>query len=132
MNKKHVIAIIGIIVMVSFFIIGASAIMSTSSQPLKEDTKALPKGDTVIVKMTMVGSTYKFEPASVNLGDKITIVADMNKISGCFRTVVIPSMAIRKYLSDSDNKIIFTAKKAGEFPVTCAMGMGSGKLIVKG
>lgn len=134
MNKKHVIAIVGIIAMISFFVISASAIMASKNTiektPIEQNVQSTESGK-VTVKMSMTGNIYKFSPASVNVGDEVTIVADMNTISGCFKNFVMPGYSIRKYLSQNDNKITFIANKAGSFPVTCAMGMGTGKLIVK-
>ncbi|MBI4895052.1 MAG: cupredoxin domain-containing protein [Candidatus Aenigmarchaeota archaeon] len=138
MDRKNMVAILGIVVIVSFFIVAASAIISapknTTELPIinqdKQPIKTSENGN-ITVKMSMTGNIYKFTPTSVNVGDEVTIVADMNTISGCYRSFLIPSLSLRKYLSNDDNKIVFTANKAGEFPVTCSMGMGTGKLIVR-
>ena len=64
-------------------------------------------------------------------GVPVRIVADMNTLRGCSRTVVFPEFGIRKTLSAGDNIIEFTPTKSGTFDFTCGMGMYRGKFIVE-
>jgi len=133
MEKKHIIASIGLVAIVSFFIIAANAAFVSDTPSITGNVvqKAVATGKQVDVKMTMSGGTYIFDPASVNVGDSVRIIADTSKIRGCYSTVVIPDLGVRESVTASDNTIEFVASKAGTFQVTCGMGMADGQFVVK-
>ena len=60
----------------------------------------------------------------------VRITADVNRLQGCFRSLLIQEFKVRKSFPERDNTIEFIPNKAGDFPFSCAMGMGTGTLRV--
>lgn len=128
MNKTHLISIIGILIIISFFAFATYNIITPEKTIINQQ---ISSGKEVTIKMTMSEGNYQFEPKEVTLGDKVKIAADMSKIGGCYSTVVIPELNVKKSLSKSDNVMEFIATKSGALEFTCGMGMAGGRLIVK-
>src|SRR3989339_1930213 len=83
-------------------------------------------GNVQIVKLKTEGSGYVLEPSTFKKGVPVRIEADMSKMLGCSRTVVISAFNVRKTVSNSDNIIKFTPDKAGTFNIACSMNMYRG------
>ena len=83
------------------------------------------------VALSVQGSTYYPNPIRVKKGIPVRLVADMSKVPGCSRSVVIPEFGIRKVLSAGDNTIEFTPEKSGTFQFSCSMGMYLGTIVVE-
>jgi plastocyanin domain-containing protein len=88
-------------------------------------------GDVQVVQMTMQNGDYQLSPARVKVDTPVKIVADMNVVKGCYTTVVIPDLGVRKTLTAAGNTIEFTPTKAGTFRMTCGMNMAGGQIIVE-
>ncbi|MEK6928311.1 MAG: cupredoxin domain-containing protein, partial [Nanoarchaeota archaeon] len=86
--------------------------------------------DVQIVKLSVQGSNYVLEPSTVKKGIPVRIEADMSKMPGCSKAVVMSSLGVRKSFSSSDNSVEFTPDKAGTFNIACSMNMYQGKLTV--
>ena len=76
---------------------------------------------------------FNYEPAVIKLksGMQAKIVADTDRLQGCFRSISIPDLGLQKSFDENDNTLEFTPQKTGTFAFGCAMGMGSGTLIVE-
>ena len=132
MQKKYIVAILGITVIALFFAISVFALAGKSNVQIEDkSTGNVAAGKDVTVKLTMSGYNYVFEPASVNVGDTVKLVADMTKIRGCFSTFVIPDLGIKKTFTSGSNEYTFVASKPGTFRTTCGMGMAGGQFVVK-
>lgn len=83
------------------------------------------------IQLYVQGSTYYPNPIRVKKGIPVRIVADMGRIPGCSRSIVIPDFGIRKVLSTGDNTIEFTPDKSGTFSFSCSMGMYRGTIVVE-
>jgi len=130
MERKHTMAFVGLVAMIVFFVVTAG-IAFTGSTDTSNYQNVAPTGRQVSVKMSMSNGVYQFDPAFVNAGDTVKITADMSNIRGCYTSVVIPDMGIRKQLTSSDNTFEFVASMPGTFSVTCSMGMARGNFVVK-
>lgn len=74
---------------------------------------------------------YNPDIIKVKVGMPVQIVADMERLQGCFRSILIPDLGINENLNENDNILEFTPEKKGTFNFGCAMGMGNGKLVVE-
>ena len=74
-----------------------------------------------------------YEPSEIRLKNNIPvkIIADTNRLTGCYRSFNIPGLGLSKYFNEKDNILEFTPEKTGVFKFTCSMGMAGGKLIVE-
>ena len=81
--------------------------------------------------LSISNGNYQPNPITVNKGDTVRLVADLNSVRGCYRTVFIPKFNVRKTVSESDRAIEFVASVAGTFRITCGMGMAGGLIAVK-
>lgn len=86
-------------------------------------------GDVQIVKLSMKGWQYQFDPPQMQAGRPVRLVAD-NTLTGCMRDIVIPAFGIKKYLTGTDNTIEFTPATAGSYNIACSMNMGRGTIVV--
>jgi copper chaperone CopZ len=84
-----------------------------------------------VVQLSVQGRDYYPNPIVVKKGIPVQLVADMNSMPGCSRSVVIPEFGISKVLSASDNVIDFTPDKSGTFQFSCSMGMYLGQIVVQ-
>lgn len=84
-----------------------------------------------IVKMYTSGPNYVFEPSVVKKGIPVRLVADMNKMYGCSRSVVSSSLGIKKVFTESSNTVEFLPEESGEFLIACSMNMYRGFLTVE-
>ncbi len=115
---------LGIIVGVIFFAIAYESPI-TGKVTATGDAKEVQ-----IVKLSVSGSQYILEPSTVKKGTKVRLEADISKIPGCAKSIVIPAFNIRKSLSSNDQTIEFTPDKAGTFNLACTMNMYHGTLTV--
>src|SRR4030042_6853063 len=124
---KNIIAFISLVIIIlaaTIFMIGGSGNNSLTGS-------IIDSGDNVqIVKLSVEGGKYIMNPSEVKKGIPVRIEADMSKMSGCSKSIIISSFNIRKTLTSEDNKIEFTPDKAGTFNIACSMNMYRGTFIV--
>lgn len=135
-KKSRIFAAIGAVVIISFFIFAANAMLANpgsvpvTGNAVKQTPAQIDEGKQV-VKITMQGSTYQPDPVVVKQGVPVVFEVDTNSVKGCYRGIQIPAFDVKKIVSEGDNKIEFTPEKAGTFAFTCYMGMGRGQLVVQ-
>ena len=83
-----------------------------------------------IVKLHVEGGKYILEPDTVKTGFPVRIEADISRMPGCSKSIVMPGFNIRKVVNENDKFIEFTPEKAGTFNIACSMNMYKGTLIV--
>lgn len=84
-----------------------------------------------IVKVSVVGGTYVFDPKVLKKDVQVKLIFDMNTVDGCARSIVIPAFNIRKYVDEKDNAITFTPTKTGTYNIACSMNMYRGTFSVE-
>lgn len=106
-------------------------------QKLAEQKNAAPvsaeiKDGKQEITMKVFSDTY--EPSVIKLKKGIPIRFNIKSIDnfGCGRTLVMPSIKVYKELPENGEVILEAMPdKVGEGPITCSMGMFSGKVIVE-
>jgi heme/copper-type cytochrome/quinol oxidase subunit 2 len=83
------------------------------------------------VQVSMQGWQYQPNPIRLKVGVPARLVVDLSTVTGCMRSIQIPSLGVAKYVSQGDNVIEFTPSKAGTFRMQCSMGMGRGVVVVE-
>jgi sulfite exporter TauE/SafE/copper chaperone CopZ len=85
--------------------------------------------DIQVIKMDV---DWTFKPTRFTVKKGVPVRWEINgiNVSGCSSEVVIPSLNIRKKLSEGLNIIEFTPKKDGTIPFSCGMGMITGSITV--
>lgn len=114
-----VLTIILIVVAGIFLIRGENATTSTVS------------GNVQIVKLSVEGGRYVLSPAEFKKDIPVRIEADISKMPGCSKSIVISAFGVRKIVSQADNIIEFTPTKTGTFNIACSMNMYRGAFTVK-
>jgi copper chaperone CopZ len=84
-----------------------------------------------VVQLSVQGSNYYPNPIRVKTGIPVQLVADINNMPGCSKSIVIPEFGVRKVVSTSDNVIEFTPDKSGTFNFSCSMNMFRGQIVVE-
>jgi len=84
------------------------------------------QGNVQIVKLHVQGSNYVLEPSSVKVGIPVRLEADISRMPGCSKDVVISAFGVRKYFSQNDNIVEFTPDKTGKIYIACSMNMYTG------
>jgi copper chaperone CopZ len=84
-----------------------------------------------MVQLSVQGSNYYPNPIRVKRGIPVQLVADINDMPGCSKSIVIPEFGVKKIVSATDNVIEFTPDKSGTFNFSCSMNMYRGQIIVE-
>ena len=87
-------------------------------------------GDAQIVKLSVQGANYVLSPSEFKKDVPVRIEADISKMPGCSKSIVISAFNIRKTISSEDNIIEFTPTKTGTFNIACSMNMYRGVFTV--
>ncbi|HIH37771.1 cupredoxin domain-containing protein [Candidatus Woesearchaeota archaeon] len=126
--------VIGAIVIV--LLVGI-ATMTTYTSAVKQKDVAQPLLKTApapngMQEVTLSYSKYGYvmTPSTLQPGVPVRMTVDTNTVTGCMRSVTIPSFGVRKSVSPGDNIIEFIPDKSGTFQVVCSMGMGRGSFTV--
>lgn len=118
----------------------ATVLSEASNQNYADDNGSIEKSSGNIsavtngiqtVQLSVQGSNYYPYPIRVKKGVPVQLVADMNNMPGCSRSIVIPEFGVRKIVSADDNVIEFTPDKSGTFKFSCSMGMYLGQMVVE-
>jgi len=139
MNAKQLGAAIGLGILVSIIFVSIGLAFSSGSLGQTGLASNSPVVSPAVVAtgpvkefaLSISGGVYQPNPITVNKGDTVRLVADVNSIRGCYSTVVISKFGVRKTVKAGDNIIEFVASEAGTFQVTCGMGMAGGSIVVK-
>lgn len=115
---------------VVLLVIGGFFLFSEEGGNITGATVYGDNGNVQVVKMHVEGPQYVFEPSSVKKGIPVKIEADMSKMPGCSKSVIISEFNARKVFNNNDNTMVFTPDKAGTFYVACSMNMYKGQLTV--
>ena len=83
-----------------------------------------------VVDLSWGKFNYNPETITVAAGKPVRIVANLERLQGCFRSFVIRDLGISTYFSASKNFVEFTPTEKGSYRFSCAMGMGKGTLII--
>ena len=97
--------------------------------------RALPNADegdneVQVVKLSVNGGNYVLEPSELKKDVRVRLEADMSRMPGCSRTVVIPAFGISKTFTSSSSFVEFVADKSGTFNIACSMNMYRGTFVV--
>jgi len=83
-----------------------------------------------VVKLSVNNGQYVLAPSSVKKDTPVKLEADISKMPGCSKSVVISEFNVRKTFTSKDNSVEFTPNKAGTFYITCSMNMYKGTFNV--
>lgn len=128
--QKNTLYLLGTVLII---LIGAVFLFSNSGNavsPLTGNVIGNNNGEVQTVKLSVVGSNYVLEPSEIKKGTPVRIEADMAKMPGCSKSVVISGFGVSKTLTSNDNVIEFTPDKAGTFNIACSMNMYKGTFTV--
>jgi uncharacterized protein len=84
------------------------------------------------VSLSMSGWQYIVEPSTLVAGRPVRMTVDLDTVTGCMRSIVIPTLGVRQTVQPGDNVIEFTPLTTGTIRMTCSMGMGQGSFEVVG
>ena len=83
-----------------------------------------------VIKIHVEGSQYVLEPNTVKVGIPVRLEADIPKMPGCSKSLVIPGFNVKEVVNENDNSVEFIPDKAGTFNIACSMNMYKGTLTV--
>ncbi|MEK6840645.1 MAG: cupredoxin domain-containing protein [Nanoarchaeota archaeon] len=87
-------------------------------------------GNAQIVKLSVEGGRYVLSPSEFKKDIPVRIEADISKMPGCSKSIVISAFNVRKTVTTKDNVIEFTPTKTGTFNIACSMNMYRGTFTV--
>lgn len=111
------------------FLVALSAAPAAHAQDHDHSTRqatAKPQ----VVKLSVDDDGYVVTPATVTKGVPVRMEVDLDKVTGCARTVVIRAFGVEKTVDEEDNVIEFTPDKSGEIAIACGMDMVKGSFTV--
>jgi plastocyanin domain-containing protein len=131
--------LIGLVVVVLFFcvtyvIFGSGLQKETTSSSTNQNNIASNgkiQGEIQEIKLGFGPNGYYIpREITVKVGSTVRLIGDTNTLVGCMKTVIIHGYNVKKRMLPGDNILEFVADRPGVYPISCPMGMGSGKLIV--
>ena len=141
MEKKNVVkVVVGVLLLglavffiKSVFSSGSEPVSVTSSAVLEQPVSVEAKLVNGIQEIGLSWGKFNYNPGTmiVKKDVPVKITADLDRLQGCFRSINIPDLGVSGSFSEQHPVVEFTPAKSGTFPFSCAMGMGSGTLIVK-
>ncbi|MBI4433499.1 cupredoxin domain-containing protein [Candidatus Uhrbacteria bacterium] len=86
-----------------------------------------------VQRVTLSFGSFNYTPDVIHVkrGIPVEIVADLDRLKGCFTSFSVPDINVWGQFTAAKDRIAFTPDRAGTFRFSCAMGMGSGKLVVE-
>ena len=117
------------IILTIFLVVGAGYLLLGKSDG-NSNTISDNLGNAQVVKLSVQGANYVLIPNEVKKDIPVRIEADMAKMPGCSKSIVISAFNIRKTVSQTDNTIEFTPTKEGTFNIACSMNMYRGTFTV--
>lgn len=83
-------------------------------------------------KIVLSMKNFNYYPNTIyaKAGQPVSISLD-NSVGGCYRSIVISALGLRKTFKSSSDTLDFTPKEKGTYKFACSMGMGAGTLIVE-
>lgn len=124
-NSTAAIGITVIIVIAAVFLLSGGNATTTGNA-----VAAATNGQVQIIKLSVQNGKYIMDPAQVKKGVPVRIEADIAKMPGCSKSIVISAFNIRKTFTSADNILEFTPDKAGTFNIACSMNMYRGTFEV--
>ena len=88
-------------------------------------------GNVQEITLSVQGSQYYPNPIIVKKGIPVRLVADISRMPGCSKSIVIPEFGIQKTVQNGDNVIEFTPTQSGTFSFSCSMNMYRGAIVVE-
>jgi len=122
-NSMYLVAILFLVIGGGYFMIGNTNATITGNV-------IGTNGEVQNVKLYVENGDYVLEPSELKKDVLVRLEADMSKLQGCSRAIVIPAFGVSKSLSSSDNIIEFVPDKAGTFNIACSMNMYLGTFEV--
>lgn len=144
--------VIGIVLVVAFLIISAINAMTGAPQPGSQHGNGLQNGqssqnptaqtnpgsgltftsgDVQTVLLSIQNYNYYPQRIVVKKDRPVKITADLNSISGCYRSFQIPDLGVKHVFTQDDPSVQFVPDRTGEFKFSCSMGMGTGVIVVE-
>jgi len=117
----------GILILISIFLVGFFVFSQGSSVA---QNNIDPNKEFQVVKLSVEGGSYVMSPSTLKKDVPVRIEADMTKMPGCSKSIVISAFNVRKNLAEGANTIEFTPNKAGTFNIACSMNMYKGSFTV--
>lgn len=82
------------------------------------------------VKMTLANNNYNPNTLYAKKNVPVKWIINVQDLSGCTSTIIMPEYNIKQNLHQGENIIIFTPTKTGEIKFSCGMQMVWGKFII--
>lgn len=119
----YAICIIALVIIGGYILLQTTKINTTTST-----------GETTItgqnIKLSWKNYNYYPQVIKVKVGMPVSISLD-GTIRGCYRSFTIRALGLQKYLATPQDTLEFTPTQKGTYTFACAMGMGTGTLIVE-
>ena len=134
MEKKELMAMTGlgiITILTLAAVVSAFTISGTQTVETQQNTAAAQNnGNEQVVQLSFKNGNYYPSTIYLKAGVPVKMIVDTQTVTGCMKTIVIPSLGVRKTVKAGDNTIEFTPTKEGTIPFSCSMGMGRGQFVV--
>lgn len=122
-----------IFVLIVIILIGVLAFFIFSNMKPKIEGNISGNGNNSesIQKVVLSMKNYNYYPNTiyVKVGQPVSISLD-DSVQGCYRTIVISELGLKKTFKFSSDTLDFTPKEKGTYEFSCSMRMGIGTIIV--
>ena len=122
-----------VVLFMAIFIVGCTSNVGVTQATQEQKTVPETKMVDGVQVATLSWGKFNYEPQAIKLKANVPakIVADTDRLQGCFRSFTIPELGIQKSFTEQDNSLEFMPDKKGTYAFGCAMGMGRGTLVIE-
>ena len=124
-KNTFLISAIVILVVASFFFLSGSNLKNN-----KITGNAINNEEIQVVKLWVESGNYVLEPSNLKKDVPVVLEADVTKMPGCSKSIIISEFNVRKNFNSKDNSVKFIPNKAGTFYIACSMNMYKGTFTV--
>jgi len=83
-------------------------------------------------KVMLSMKNYNYYPNTITVKANMPVSISLDSsVTGCFRAIVIKDFGVNEWLKTPKDQVTFTPTKKGTYRFACAMGMGTGTIIVE-
>jgi len=120
-------------VLIAVILIGVLAFFVFNSMKPKIDGNVTGNEDDSknVQKIVLSMKNYNYHPNTIYVKARQPVSISLDdSVQGCYRTLVISELGLKKTFKSSNDTLDFTPKEKGTYEFSCSMRMGIGTLIV--
>ncbi len=120
-----------VVVLIALAMMNYKPLPTRSEELPSQAHPVLSEGGYQQAMLTYTSKGYEMVPSVLKAGIPVHVIVDLESVTGCLRSIILPQLGVKKTVGEGDDVIEFIPTTPGEYTIVCAMGMGTGKFRVE-